>query len=552
MKKSVKRYTKKQIFFKKLVPGLFITIFLEAVNVFLIFLRSGFLSDSYADMTRNYYADAVYAVFEKYGYDIPDKNVMLRNYLEYLFSAPVVDEDGSGIFGALLENDTFEPVIEPSDNFYLFTGEKGCIRTHYKNGGDIGEVYVSAAPVKKQLVQIFEKNSDKDFYADAAYTDENGSFFPEAVIVSDNENSVQRIAVSLSEEETENYKYVKFDHPCKIVPPGSYYGKEYEKFQSDLKRALNNKCLREMYSLLLSGTYPDDFHIFSLPRERFQHEIVLIHTESRDYHLLTTEKTMIRPDYKKIFLRPLVIAVFGSGFLIIWFLSALILSWFEYYKLKSHYDTEDFRQELTLTMAHDLKTPLMAASGYAENLLNNTHPDKNTHYAESILADIQHMDTIITDILDLSKFESGNALINKVPISLEKLTEEMISKYSDNINEKNIVMKINGNKTISADEILMKRLIENLVSNAVKYSENDSLINIDITEKYFSVSNRSPDHEITEIKNLLKPFVKGDRSRNTKTGVGLGLSIAKNICDLHGFSISISSENNIFTTKIKY
>lgn len=85
----------------------------------------------------------------------------------------------------------------------------------------------------------------------------------------------------------------------------------------------------------------------------------------------------------------------------------LAVGGFRYMKAKSAYDMKCYRIETTNAMAHDLKTPLTAISGYAENLLSQVQVDKREYYAKAILSNIEYMDQMIHDILELSKSEDG-------------------------------------------------------------------------------------------------------------------------------------------------
>ena len=100
-----------------------------------------------------------------------------------------------------------------------------------------------------------------------------------------------------------------------------------------------------------------------------------------------------------------------------------------YSELKMLYFAEDYRREMTGTLAHDLKSPLMAVSGYAENLKENTVPEKNEHYIDSIIRNVEYMDGIIKNVLELSSLESGYVKLNPSETDLRALTEELLKKY---------------------------------------------------------------------------------------------------------------------------
>ena len=220
-----------------------------------------------------------------------------------------------------------------------------------------------------------------------------------------------------------------------------------------------------------------------------------------------------------------------------------------YAGLKAHYDMEDYRKTLMNTMAHDLKSPLMSISGYAENLKESVHAEKREHYATSIMENVDHMNRIISDILSLSKTEDGNVVLNKTELNVENLISECLKKYELQMSERKLQSVINGSLTLRADKTLFTEALDNLIGNAVKYADRNSQITFKLDKKGIGITNQCS-AEIEDVNELLKPFVTGNENRSNKGGSGLGLAIAKNIMDLHKFRLNINCENNTFETKI--
>jgi len=241
--------------------------------------------------------------------------------------------------------------------------------------------------------------------------------------------------------------------------------------------------------------------------------------------------------------------IFIIAFIVLSCLICFISSKITYAGLKAQYDIADYRKTLMNTMAHDLKSPLMSISGYAENLKESVHSEKREHYASAIMDNVDHMNRIISDILSLSKTEDGNVVLNKTELNVEDLISECLKKYELQMSERKLQSVINGSLTLRADKTLFTEALDNLIGNAVKYADAESVIIITLDKKSIGISNQCK-VEFDDAKELLKPFVTGNENRSNKGGSGLGLAIAKNIMDLHKFRLNINCENNTFETKI--
>ena len=242
--------------------------------------------------------------------------------------------------------------------------------------------------------------------------------------------------------------------------------------------------------------------------------------------------------------------IFIVAFIAISCLICFISTKITYAHLKAQYDMEDYRKTLMNTMAHDLKSPLMSISGYAENLKESVHSEKREHYAAAIMDNVEHMNHIISDILTLSKTEDCNIVLNKTELNAETLIHECLKKYELQMSNRNLSASVNGSLTLSADKTLFTEALDNLIGNAVKYADSDSEIAFTLDKKSIGISNRCG-AEIDDTDELLKPFVTGDKNRSNKGGNGLGLAIAKNIMDLHKFKMNVKYEDKKFKVIIK-
>lgn len=228
----------------------------------------------------------------------------------------------------------------------------------------------------------------------------------------------------------------------------------------------------------------------------------------------------------------------------------LLVAFLQYRKYIRQYEIDEYRRNMTNALAHDLKSPLTAIYGYAENLKNNVHGEKKDYYADAVLENVQYMNRIIDNTLELNKLELSDKNLKKQKVDITALCEELYRKYRPQSECRNIAFKINGNAVVQADKKLMYQAIENLISNAVKYTTNGGEITINANEKALTVSNTC-DKSVTSA-DLDKPFNKADSSRSNRNGSGMGLAIVKNIAMLHKFGFEVNAQNETFTAKITF
>ena len=231
---------------------------------------------------------------------------------------------------------------------------------------------------------------------------------------------------------------------------------------------------------------------------------------------------------------------------------ALVLSIIRNEKNKTQYAFEDYQRALTNNLAHDLKTPLAVIGGYAENLMEmrkNSGDEKELKYLDSIMQNVSYTDDIIAKTLKLSETEQIKKL-NKTKVDIKALAEKSAEKYRTALEERNIDLKIEGKCEVNANEDTLMSAVENLVSNAVKYTRDGGSIKVTADKKRLAVVNDVSENIST--KDLLMPFVKGDKARSDKTSSGLGLAIASAAAAQNGFTLKIDCKDKKFTATIEF
>lgn len=240
----------------------------------------------------------------------------------------------------------------------------------------------------------------------------------------------------------------------------------------------------------------------------------------------------------------------GSVLTVLAVLFSYLIARIRYMRYRKEYEMNEYRNGLTAALAHDLKTPLAAISGYAENLIANVHTEKRETYAESILKNTQYIDRMIADTLDLAKIEKA-AEVSSEQCNTEKIIKDALVHFSEEIQAKELVVKLDGTGTVKANPQMMSQMITNLIGNAVRYTPEKGTIEINADSNSLRISNDVTENVINA-KELVQAFRKGDAARSSCSGSGLGLAIAKQIADLHGFRFDVNSENNKFTAYIKF
>ena len=219
---------------------------------------------------------------------------------------------------------------------------------------------------------------------------------------------------------------------------------------------------------------------------------------------------------------------------------------------KKEIEIQKQQREFSNALAHDLKTPLMAISGYAENLAEHICPEKSEHYIKGIQANVTYMNHLVGKVLELAKTEPGIEELKIENIELSSMMEKILAQYEILVEKKQLEVRIEGNAVIQADREKMERVFENLLRNAIAYSPNGNQIFIQMDQEYFEITNTGVEIAKEDLNDIWKPFVTGEKSRTRESGHGLGLSIVANILNLHGFFYEMISENQSVCVKIYF
>lgn len=217
--------------------------------------------------------------------------------------------------------------------------------------------------------------------------------------------------------------------------------------------------------------------------------------------------------------------------------------------LRTQEEAAQKRRDLTNSLAHDIKTPLFIISGYAQSLKENLNTDKKDYYADRIIQRTKEVNLMVHQILSLAKLDTPYYTLEREDTDLTQVLDDILADYPNLPDNRSFRIEKKANCIIYADKYSINRAIRNIIENAIKYSDIQTVIGIEYDERAVSISNVASGISQESVNRFTEAYYRGDKSIGTE-GSGLGLSAVKNIVDMHGYKLDVSLENNILTVKI--
>ncbi len=258
------------------------------------------------------------------------------------------------------------------------------------------------------------------------------------------------------------------------------------------------------------------------------------------------ELNLKNPDnWRDIFLQVRAAKVFGEAEELIGVVSILR-------DITREKEIDRMKTELVSMVAHELRSPLTSISGFSELLLDeNLTRDQAGEYASIILKESNRLSELINKFLDISKIEAGKSQVNKAPIQLREIVDKVLDVNLYQAEKKKIAVSVKASPNLSpayADRDMIEQVILNLFSNAVKYSPENASVEIRLRELADEIVVEVEDtgYGISEedLPRIFDKFYRAaehDEIREVR-GTGLGLSLVKEIVELHGGKIAVTSE----------
>lgn len=263
-----------------------------------------------------------------------------------------------------------------------------------------------------------------------------------------------------------------------------------------------------------------------------------------------------------VYSNPVIFSLIIIGFILLVVTIVFMYFWFKmknqviYFKMKKVENISKVRSEFLSRMSHEIRTPLNAIIGLANLMRLSGEGDPVTQKNISkIDSSAKFLLSIVNDILDMSKIESGKIQIESRPFSMDNLLRQLSNIFLVMAEERKIKLQFKccfTHKNFVGDELRLKQVLINLLSNAHKFTENNGEITVTVLESAdeegvselrFSVCDTGIGIPETDLERIFGSFEQVFRkSRSNQQGTGLGLAISRNLVELMGGILSVRSE----------
>lgn len=218
---------------------------------------------------------------------------------------------------------------------------------------------------------------------------------------------------------------------------------------------------------------------------------------------------------------------------------------------------DEKKREFLADVSHELRTPISYIKGYSEALETGLikNAEEQGKYLKLINREAGRMVKIVADLLDLSRLDAEEYKLMKNPFPLAQLIEDFIIKYGPAMEEKRIslTLDLDPDIIINADEGRMEQIFQNIIDNAIRYTESEGVISISLLKHSFGCVVEIKDTGIgipeEDIQNLTSRFYRVNKARSRADGgTGLGLAIVNKLVNLHKGRMEITSKLDKGTT----
>lgn len=232
---------------------------------------------------------------------------------------------------------------------------------------------------------------------------------------------------------------------------------------------------------------------------------------------------------------------------------------FVFQDITESHKLENMRREFVANVSHELKTPITSIKSYTETILEGRvdDPEMQKVFLEVVNTEADRMSRLVSDLLELSNFDSNSIKLKKVPYEITRLMDNCILKIQMTAEQKKqTIVKRYDLEPIEChfDKDKIEQVVLNILSNAIKYTQSAGQIEVQLrpgaSEETFDIVITDSGMGIPEedLDRIFERFYRVDKARSrAHGGTGLGLSIAKEIVEAHQGSIRIDSEVNIGT-----
>lgn len=214
--------------------------------------------------------------------------------------------------------------------------------------------------------------------------------------------------------------------------------------------------------------------------------------------------------------------------------------------------TNELRRDLVANVSHDLRTPLTIIKSYAEMIrdLSGNNPEKRAAHTQVIIDEADRLSALVSDLLDLSRMESGTAPMEPSVFDLSETTRRMVQRFDVLAEGEGFTFSVHcvPDAMVEADESRMEQVIYNLISNAVNYTGADKRVSVSVTSAdghvHFEVTDTGKGIPPEELGQIWERYYRAGSKTNRRgtKGTGIGLAIVKNILAVHHARYGVHSE----------
>ena len=219
-------------------------------------------------------------------------------------------------------------------------------------------------------------------------------------------------------------------------------------------------------------------------------------------------------------------------------------------------DMEDYQKKIVANVSHDFRSPLTSIKGYIEAMADGTIPPEfYSKYMNIILFETERLTNLTKDLLTLNEFDTNVLLLDKTVFNIQDMIKQTAASFEGICTTKRIsieLLLLPDQTEVYADKGKIQQVLYNLIDNAIKFSEYESSVTVEVTEKGDKYIIAVKDHGMgipkKELNKIWERFYKSDLSRGKdKKGTGLGLAIVKEALQAHDEHINVVSTEGVGT-----
>lgn len=506
----------------------------------------------------NKMTESAYTAVTVYDFDAPSFDEVLSDILGYSYTdhSYVVGVDDIGSIYNTPGCYSVAVITDKKGNIVGENTERVLLNIHFSNE-DYSELFSFAEETSDdpEVVSIFReiKNHDSEYLRvdvemDSVYINrKTHEFIPcKGRIKNENDryltdnDQVNSIEFSISVDDN-GYELIEFNRENGSSPEVTNLIFNGEK-QEDIDRIL--ECFKlSPFSGGISDI--DKFKSIMNESDSYNERNYQIYLNGEPYYVYTINFLKYKtPEVMKLYHKNVICLS------VLVFIIAALLCIVKYSLTRTKYVMEEYERDLTNHLAHDMKTPLMAIGGYAENILDGKlTEDEKKEYLEAIIENVEFADSIMSRTLMLNSMD-GSTKLKFESIDVSQVVSETVKKYEPLLEQNNISFSLEGGATVKAESTSFEKIVENLIANSVKYTPENGSIKVVINRNKLVISNTV--NRKIDTRKLKEPFVRGEESRSNLGGSGLGLSIAERAAALNGFRLNISCTDNEFKAEVKF